>query len=109
MKINGKEYELSPRIAKDVLSLTEACKEQEDNYLFGVTVMAQVIRDSLGATYKRLPFLKRCFTKKITLKQILENLSISEITNYFNEVVELEGGKKKVVVEKQSDEMLQKE
>jgi hypothetical protein len=109
MKINGKDYELSPRKAKDVLDLTEACKDQEESNLSGFVVMTQVICDSLKATRQGLPFLKRLFTKKITVKHLLAQLSTLDISNAFNEIVELEGGKKKVVAEKQSDEMLQKE
>lgn len=96
MTIKGKKYILSPRKTKDVLDLVEASKNQEENNLSSFIIMAQVICDSSKATYKNLSFLKKIFTKRISLKYLLVNLSAQEIQDYFNEVIELEGGKKKM-------------
>jgi hypothetical protein len=109
MIINEKEYILSPRKTKDVLDLVEACKNLEESNSSSFVIMAQVICGSLKVTYKKLPFFRRIFSRKVTLKYLLANLSTLEISNAFNEVIELEGGKKKVVVENQSVETLQKE
>jgi hypothetical protein len=151
MKINGKEYELSPRKAKEILDLQEAFKEEnleEVTNITNVMVMAQTISDSLKATWRnkvmkvflentRLDaqfifdniddlqilyvrvnrFVRRRIKRKISrynnylidYKFVLSMLDQQTFANSFMEVMELEGGKKKVVAGKQSDEMLQKE
>lgn len=101
MEINGKKYELSARKAKDVLNLQEACKNQDESDLSGFIVMAKVICDSLKSTRERMPFYKRIFIKKITVKYLLAKLSTLEIAVAFNDIAEIEGGKKKVVAENQ--------
>jgi hypothetical protein len=151
MKINGKEYELSPRKAKEILDLQEAFKEEnleEVTNITNVMVMAQTISDSLKATWRnkvmkvflentRLDaqfifdniddlqilyvrvnrFVRRRIKRKISrynnylidYKFVLSMLDQQTFANSFMEVMELEGGKKKVVAGKQSDEMLLKE
>jgi hypothetical protein len=151
MELNGKEYELSPRKAKEILDLQEAFKEgnlEEVANITNVMVMAQTISDSLRATWRnkvmkvflektRLDaqfifdniddlqilyvrvnrFVRWRIKRKISrynnylidYKFVLSMLDQQTFANSFVEVVELEGGKKKVVVEKQSGEMLQKE
>jgi len=151
MELNGKEYELSPRKAKEILDLQEAFKEgnlEEVANITNVMVMAQTISDSLRATWRnkvmkvflektRLDaqfifdniddlqilyvrvnrFVRWRIKRKISrynnylidYKFVLSMLDQQTFANSFIEVIELEGGKKKVVVEKQSDEMLQKE
>ena len=151
MELNGKEYELSPRKAKEILDLQEAFKEgnlEEVANITNVMVMAQTISDSLRATWRnkvmkvflektRLDaqfifdniddlqilyvrvnrFVRWRIKRKISrynnylidYKFVLSMLDQQTFANSFMEVMELEGGKKKVVAGKQSDEMLQKE
>jgi hypothetical protein len=148
MKINGKDYELSPRKAKEILDLQEAFKEgnlEEVANITNVMVMAQTISDSLKATWRnkvmkvfnentkldsqfifdsidnlnvlfaKLNFfvvwrIKRKISRYnnylVDYKFILSMLDQQTFANSFMEVIELEGGKKKVVAEKQSGEML---
>jgi hypothetical protein len=142
MELNGKEYELSPRKAKEILDLQEAFKEgnlEEVANITNVMVMAQTISDSLRATWRnkvmkvflektRLDaqfifdniddlqilyvrvnrFVRWRIKRKISrynnylidYKFVLSMLDQQTFANSFVEVIELEGGKKKVVAGK---------
>lgn len=113
MLLNRRKYVLSKRKAKDVLDLAKESKEYEypkenepitekqlDNLL---VLMAQVINDSLKATYMNLPLWRKVFNLKYrkffkgAASLLIINLPEDELTTYYLEVLELEGGKKKVV------------
>ena len=113
MLLNNKEYVLSKRKAKDVLDLAKESKEydypkegepvteEQLNHL--LVLMAQVISDSLKATYMNLPLWRKVFNLKYrkflkgAASLLIINLPEDELTTYYLEVLELEGGKKKVV------------
>jgi hypothetical protein len=111
--IKGESFELSPRKAKDVLNLVEAVKNMEENEITSISAMCQMINDSLKASAAKISWYqiikKYKYNKfvKGAVEYILANLSVIEVYAYYNEILELEGGKKKVVEqEKQSDEKL---
>lgn len=126
--ILGRDLVLSPRKAKDVMALAEAASTTTQDGISGMLFAAQVVNDSLKATYQNmmvgfesLSLLKKWKKVKETknyavfykngIPLLLDNLSGEELTEACNAVIELEGGKKKVVPEKesQSEEMLQED
>ena len=115
MIINKKSYILSPRRAADVLDLAAACEKQDAvNDQTNTIIIAQLISDSLKATGLKINIFKRLKYRRFIkgdAKFILASLNLKELFDAWNEVLELEGGKKKVVPakESQSVEMSQKD
>lgn len=115
MLLNNKEYVLSKRKARDVLDLAKESKEydypkegepvteEQLNHL--LVLMAQVISDSLKATYMNLPLLKKVFNWKYrkflkgSASLLIISLSEDELTGYYLDVLDLEGNTKKKVVQ----------
>ena len=100
-RIRGKELELSPRRAIDVLELASAAEKSEstDNLTRSLQ-MVQVVSDSLKATGLRLGRVRgwryRPFFSTRGLSLILHDLTSAEILEAYLEIMALEGLKKKV-------------
>jgi hypothetical protein len=88
---------LSERLAVDVLGLTEmyeANKAHVNNASLNVVIYATVIEHSINSTLKTIPFyhfLDWLRHKKYNQSRLIKKLSISELTNLYIEVLELEG------------------
>jgi hypothetical protein len=103
LEIGGREYLLSQRRASAVLELVAVAKQRAGagDTTDNVLVMAQIVRDSLGATYKGLGrirgFRYRQFLETGGVVLLLDSLSVSELSAACRYIVEeLEGNKKKV-------------
>jgi len=100
MNINGREYELSPRRAVDVLELAAAVeKHGEVTNVTNTLAMAQVVSDSLKATGLSLGPVRgwryRVFVKGRGSSLLINSLSTAEIVAAYAYVSNLE--KKRVV------------
>lgn len=100
--IEGTSYELTARRAYDVLTLASVAKGKLDNdVVSNISVMAQVVSDSLKSTglrlvwYKRMKYRKFIRGKGISL--LVKTFTPLELAELFQQIYELEGGKKKVV------------
>ena len=100
IQIRGREYILSERRAYDVLELTAVAQKKTDpDTTTNVVMMAQVLSDSLKATYQRLGrvrgFPYRQYTGKAGIRLLLESLSMSQLQAAVEMIAEVEGLKKK--------------
>jgi hypothetical protein len=101
VKINGRLFTLSQRRASDVLELAAAVEKRgESDSLMNYLSLAQIISDSLKATYKSLGPLKgwryRTFASSRGVRCLLDALSPSELGEAYGKLSEIEGTKKKV-------------
>jgi hypothetical protein len=89
--ISGREYTLSERRAYDVMELVVALEKAQatsDGGLNNVLSMAQIVRDSLKATYLKLGKIRGFRYRKLTEPE--------GITTLLESLEELEGTKKKI-------------
>jgi hypothetical protein len=100
--IDNREYILSPRLAVDVLTLAEFAKRKDKSLtvLEEAQILAQVVSDSLRATYVKLGRIRgwryRKFASTSGRSFLINRLSMQEIGEAFIYVKEeLEGDKKK--------------
>ncbi len=101
IKIDGREYILSPRRASDVLNLIAAAeKNTSPDGISSMLTIAKVVCDSLKATYLSLGKIRGWryyhFTRSSGVTSILEGLSTAEIGLAYESVMALEGAKKKM-------------
>ena len=111
--IKEKEFILSARKTRDVLALGEVSDESKKSPTSGMIIMAQIVNDSLKATYinksnglSNLPFSKKIKTLFDMRKYrifvtsginiIIENLDGASLSKACEKVLELEGVKKKL-------------
>jgi hypothetical protein len=99
MKIDGKEYILSPRRAGDVLALSAGMAKRERDGATDVIGISQGLCDSLVSTRRRLGLIRgfhyRRFGRKGAASWILDKLSMAEIFDAWSELQQIEGGSKK--------------
>ncbi len=112
IKINGRELILSPRKSGDVLQLVEATQDLEQTNTLGMITAAQVVNDSLKATYMnimagfdQLGWIKKFKKIKETKDYVkyklgattylINELTQQELSDACQNVFDLEGIKKK--------------
>ena len=99
--IDKREYILSPRRASDVLDMAMVAENiKETDSAKQVLSMAKIVCDSLKATYLLLGRIRgwryRKFTEKRGVRLLLVSLSMKEVGEACNAVLEdVEGSKKK--------------
>lgn len=128
IKINGRDLILSPRKAKDLLTLVEAIQDLEQTNTIGMITASQIINDSLKATYidmmegfDQLGLIKKFKKLKETKhyakyytgasSYLLGLLSAEKLSETCDVILTMEGSKKKEMTpekENRSEETLQK-
>ena len=94
---------LAPRTAARVYALAESVKSIKDSEHGLLIIMAQVVYDSARSAVK-IGKPKSWLNFFITTKRILRKFSAADLVRMYSDVMELEGGKKKVPeTESQSD------
>jgi hypothetical protein len=106
IEIRGEKYLLSPRTAFDKLELIEAIQRHNpDDYTQSdqMIEVTQVLVDSLTETGRRLPRynfrerLRYWKLKRSGIMFLLKNMTTESINTACNQILELEGDKKKEV------------
>ncbi len=126
IKIDEDELILSERAAQDVFDLANYHEKHQDNSLnYNLVIMASVIEQSLSKTVTNSGWereLKKCkwyqfrnkkrlkeqinFYKKYNVKCLLSLLSVSQLSEIYFKVLELEGADlKKKIADKTSAEL----
>lgn len=111
--IKNTTYQLYPRIAKDVLDLSNAIKTFNDTNddAKSLVIWSKVVCDSILAGQLKLSKWTLAYWKlnkfkgNNGIKYVLNNCSVKELIEWFDSILELEDVKKKVLVtEKQLEE-----